>query len=265
MAHDSYSLGASHTEQERLIEQRLLYGDTREIHFERTDKVCEFGCGPLSNYWIPQALPEGRYAGVDIQAAHISEAKRRAAELGLSNTEFVLADGASTKIADNSFDVVFARCVLIHLKQPQPLLNEMLRVLRPGGRVILIEPHDPTYYVTPNKPNLLKVYRARDRFAYFDGRGTPDAALNLYTYLVQLGAGNVSIKPHVIYATGSDPERCLSLMRNWLKLTEPVISALIAEERVSAEEWELARQEAAQAAPETFLYQSMWIAQGTKC
>jgi SAM-dependent methyltransferase len=260
----TYSLGSDRTEQERLHIQRMLYGDTVDVRFNPGEKVCEIGCGPLSNAWIPLALGEGKYVGVDIQPAHIEEARQRTAALGLSNAEFLISDGAATGLAGDSFDAGFCRCLLIHLSDPIPVLRELLRLVRPEGRVVLIEPHDPTYYVTPDKPNLLRVHRARDRFAYGGGRGCPDAALNLYTFLTQLGLREVKVRPHVIYATGAEPERCLALMQNWVGLTQPVIALLLEQGLVTEQEWKRACGEAESVAAETFLYQSMWIAEGVK-
>jgi SAM-dependent methyltransferase len=264
MGEQIYHLGASRSEQERLHNQRILYGDTSDIIFDPTDKVCDFGCGPLSNYWIPQAAALGEYTGVDNQPAHIEKGHQLASELGLTNVSLVESSVYSTELSSGYFDVGFARCLLIHLPEPQRAVSELLRLVRQGGRIILIEPHDPTYYVTPDKPNLLKVYRARDRQAYFNGRGCPDAALNLHTFLTESGALEVQVRPHVIFATGNDPDRCQAFLQNWLGLIQPIVSSLISEGKATEQEWELARQEAETVAPETFLYQSMWIAEARK-
>ncbi len=265
MNEKSYHLGASASEQDRLHRQRVLYGDTQEIRFNPSDCVCEFGCGPLSNYWIAEMLSEGTFIGVDSSPLQIEAASRRAKQLGLPNVTLFAADGRATGLPGESVDASFARCVLIHLPEPKLLLKEMLRITRPNGRIILIEPHDPTYYVSPDKPNLLKCYRARDYFAYFNCRGSPDVALNLYTFLSELGVRDIRIKPHIIFSTGAEPERCKLFLENWLGLIQPVISSLINEGAVTESEWKAAQAEGESVSRETFLYQSMWIAEARKC
>ena len=83
--------------------------------------------------------PEGRAIGVDMTPDMIGRARRNAAayreRTGLDNVEFRLGEIEHLPAADNSVDVVISNCV-INLSPDKPQVwREVVRVLRPGGRV----------------------------------------------------------------------------------------------------------------------------------
>lgn len=264
MASAPYHLGASPQEQNRLTNQVDLYGDTKRIHFQPTDRVCEFGCGPLSNAWIPQSLSGGSYVGVDIQQKQIEEGRKHAQELGLHNVELHTGDAAHTKLPSASFDVTYARLLLIHVPDPASIVKEMMRVTRSGGRVIVVEPHDQGYWTTPGADNLLKCFRARNQFAYGEGKGSLDIALQLYPLLYTLGLTNIRVIPHNIIATGEMKHQCTTLLQNWIGLMRPVSIELLEKKFITPAEWQSAQIEAEQDRPDRFVVQTLWIAEGEK-
>jgi SAM-dependent methyltransferase len=79
---------------------------------------------------------QGKVVGTDLDEAKLDLARREAAELGLGNVEFrradVVADGPT-----GPFDVVYARFVLTHLKDPAAALARMYGALRPGGALVV--------------------------------------------------------------------------------------------------------------------------------
>lgn len=255
-----YSLGDSESEQARLLRQIELYGDTHAIRFAAAERVCELGCGAGANLWIATQVVDGEYVGVDRREAQIRAARHRAAALNLANATFRVADAASTDFEGASFDAVFCRCVLIHQPDPNPLVAEARRLLRPGGRAIFIEPDGPNHYCAPNKANLMKVFHARTEFAYGGGRGTPDVARNLHPLLTRSGFSSITLTPQVIFVTGNEPERCLAFLRHWMEIIAPVEEALVKEGRVTGEELRLAKKEAEDVTPDLFICHTMWRA-----
>jgi len=259
-----YSLGDSDSEQQRLLHQIELYGDTRGIAFGAADKVVELGCGAGANLWIARKLHGGNYVGIDARQSQIEAARRRARDLGIDNAEFRLADAAETGLKSGDFDALFCRCVLIHQPDPRPIVAEARRLLRPGGRGVFIEPDGPNHYMTPGKDALMKVFHARTRYAYGDGRGSPDAARNLYPLLVKAGFEDVTLTPHVIVATGDHPARCRAFLRHWVEIIAPVADALVAEGRVTSQELDQALREADSVEAELFICHTMWQADATR-
>ena len=72
--------------------------------------------------------------GVDASETMVEEARRR----GLP--EAVVADAASLPFEDASFDGAWADRVFQHLADPEPALAELVRVTRPGGRIVVADP-----------------------------------------------------------------------------------------------------------------------------
>ena len=259
-----YSLGVSDAEQTRLYRQRELYGDTAGIKFSSTDVVCEIGSGVGANLWIAKQVAHGRYVGIDVEPKQNEAAAKQACAMGLKNAEFRTVSGDDTGLTDGCMDATFCRCVLIHQPDPVPLIAEMCRITKPGGRILISEPHDASYHCGPDKTHLMKCFHARTHYAYGDGRGSPEVALNLSPLLIRQGLRDIRVTLHVITVHGREPERCRAFLQNWLGIIATVADSLLEMGAVSQRDLDLAAAEAEDITAETFLYQTMWIAQAIK-
>jgi SAM-dependent methyltransferase len=77
--------------------------------------------------------------GVDVTAAMIETAQREAVAAGLENVTFEVGDATRTTLADASFDGAVTRFSLHHIPVPGRLFEELARVLRPGGRLVVLD------------------------------------------------------------------------------------------------------------------------------
>lgn len=74
---------------------------------------------------------------VDGSTAMLDVARKNLAQF--DNLEFHEADGLSLPLSDNSQDAVFANMYLHHCPEPSAAIAEMVRVLRPGGRLLITD------------------------------------------------------------------------------------------------------------------------------
>ena len=69
----------------------------------------------------------------------LRRAHERVAELGLGNVEtLAVMDAERMALPDRSFDVVVAQFVITAVPKPEATLNEFVRVIRPGGEIVLV-------------------------------------------------------------------------------------------------------------------------------
>jgi len=106
-------------------------------------KVLEIGCG-LGTDGAEFAKAGADYTGVDLTEAAIELARKRFALFNLPG-KFQTADAESLDFADDSFDLVYSHGVLHHTPDTAQAVREIHRVLRPGGRAIVMLYHRDSY------------------------------------------------------------------------------------------------------------------------
>lgn len=84
-----------------------------------------------------RVAPVGIAYGIDFLPAAIEEARRNAEDAGVDNIEFLLGHIEDVPLPDQSVDVVISNCVINLAPDKAPVFTEMVRVLRPGGRVAI--------------------------------------------------------------------------------------------------------------------------------
>jgi ubiquinone/menaquinone biosynthesis C-methylase UbiE len=102
------------------------------------DTALDVACGPGSVV-LAFADRVARAMGLDATAAMLDEARRAAAEAGVANVTWRQGDVVALPFADDTFDIVSCRFALHHFEQPVRAFAEMVRVCRPGGRVVLCD------------------------------------------------------------------------------------------------------------------------------
>jgi len=99
-------------------------------------RILEVGVGTglsLSGYSRSNSI-----FGVDISAPMLGKARKRVAKLRLRHVEgLAIMDAENLTFPDDSFDVVVAQYVVTAVPHPEQALDELLRVLRPGGEIII--------------------------------------------------------------------------------------------------------------------------------
>src|SRR6201996_3915987 len=98
----------------------------------------EFACGPGL---IARAMaPRGdSVLGLDLTPAMVEKARAEATAAGVENVSFELGDATALDLPDDSFDGAVTRFSLHHIPAPVRVLEEMRRVVKPGGYVVVAD------------------------------------------------------------------------------------------------------------------------------
>ncbi|HEY2963448.1 MAG TPA: class I SAM-dependent methyltransferase [Pyrinomonadaceae bacterium] len=105
--------------------------------------VLEIGCG-LGTDGAQFAQAGARYTGIDLTDAAVDLARLRFELFNLPGS-FRVADAERLDFPDNSFDLVYSHGVLHHTPDTQAAVREIHRVLRPGGRAVVMLYHRDSY------------------------------------------------------------------------------------------------------------------------
>ncbi|MET8856481.1 class I SAM-dependent methyltransferase [Streptomyces sp. NPDC004579] len=155
-------------------------------------KILDIGCGPGTiTADLAERVPDGHVTGVDHAPGILDQARRTAAERGLENVEFAVADVHALEYPDDTFCVVHAHQVLQHVGDPVQALREMHRVTRPGG---IIAVRDADYSAMTWYPAVPGIDDWQDlylRVARANG-GEPDAGRRLTSWARAAGIRDVT-------------------------------------------------------------------------
>lgn len=121
--------------QERRLEMIRKAAENR-IH----GTVLENGCG-VGMYVEKLSAFGGRVVGLEFDL-------ERATEAGIRSKEIINAAGESIPLPDSTFDLILSHEVIEHVQDDRAAVREMIRVLKPGGRVALFCPNRGYPYET---------------------------------------------------------------------------------------------------------------------
>jgi ubiquinone/menaquinone biosynthesis C-methylase UbiE len=131
------------------------------------DRVLEVGSGPgFFSPLIAEAVPSGRLVLVDLQAGMLQAARPRLARF--ANVSFAQTDAQALGLAAAQFDAVLLATVLGEVPDPDGCVDEVRRVLRPGGLLTIAETRrDSDFLALPTLRALVE----RHGFSFLDRRG----------------------------------------------------------------------------------------------
>ena len=135
------------------------FGDTRDywwnldfleligkrLSLDRVQNVLDVGSGV--GHWgqlLARVIPNSAHVqGVDRDPKWVEKAATRAAANGLADSfSYQVAVAEKLPFADASFDLVTCQTILIHMPDPGAVVDEMVRVARPGGLILAAEPNN---------------------------------------------------------------------------------------------------------------------------
>ena len=165
------------------------------------EAILDVGSGPgnLIFEMSPVVGPSGRVQGLDPADSAIAIASRRCS--GLSNVHFELSDASQLPFEDESFDAVISSQVFEYLEDVGGALQEIYRVLRPGGRVLI---HDTDWgallWRSSDSQRMARIMEV------WDGHlADPNLPQTLAPKLRDAGFDEITVEPIVQVETEYDP------------------------------------------------------------
>jgi phosphatidylethanolamine/phosphatidyl-N-methylethanolamine N-methyltransferase len=118
-----------------------VFENARRMAVEASERVggriLEVGVG--TGISLPYYSARSRVVGIDISEPMLKVARRRVIDEGLEHVELLeLMDAENLEFPESSFDVVVAQYVVNTVSHPEIALDEFLRVLRPGGELVIV-------------------------------------------------------------------------------------------------------------------------------
>jgi ubiquinone/menaquinone biosynthesis C-methylase UbiE len=124
--------------------ERVQFGDGREWVCSRaTGYVLEVAVGTGRNFDSDPA--DITITGIELSAAMLAIARQRATDLGL-RVDLHEGDAQAMPFDGNTFDTVVCTLSLCAIPDPRAAIDEMKRVLRPGGRLLLLDHIGSTWW-----------------------------------------------------------------------------------------------------------------------
>jgi SAM-dependent methyltransferase len=192
----------------RAIESMYFIGDAlrrRAIVRERLgaqpgERIVDIGCGPgfYCAELAEEVGPSGSIVGVDDSASMLALAERRCAELG--NVELLEGEATAVPVAEGSFDAAISVQVQEYLPDIAASLTEVLRVLKPGGRVLVWDIDWATASVSGEPSRTERILRAWDEHL-----ANPFLPRTLTRDLRTAGFEDVEMTAHAFATTVFDP------------------------------------------------------------
>jgi 2-polyprenyl-3-methyl-5-hydroxy-6-metoxy-1,4-benzoquinol methylase len=140
-----YVLGRTPQEHERLRRQAQVWQDATTTLLDRVSpapgaRCLDVGCGPgeVMRLMAERVGPAGRVVGMDTDADLGRAAVDALRTAGHRQCSFVEADATQTEaVADQGFDLVFGRLILLHVPDPVAVLRRMWQWTAPGGHLVI--------------------------------------------------------------------------------------------------------------------------------
>lgn len=158
------------------------------------ETILDVGCGTGVNVLAISKLvgAAGKVFGIDNSEAMLAVARDKASA---ENVEYRLMAVEAMDFADNSFDGVVCTQVLGYVANPVLVIQSLLRLAKPAGRVFIAETDwDTLAYSIPDKELQRKV-----TLSFTDHHGDGWVGRRLYALCRQAGASEIELHPYVIH------------------------------------------------------------------
>lgn len=207
MRSKEYVHGYSERETQRLEEQSLILEDL--LHggtvFPADSRVLEVGCGVGAQTQILLRRNPGIHlTSVDMSAESVKKARERVEELGYTNVDFRHEDILESKLEPGFFDHLFICFVLEHMEDPVGALVQMMKLLREGGTITIIEGDHSSGKWNPETEASRAAWNGLVRSQQLLGHD-PHIGKRLHSLMSEAGIQKLLVEPREVSPNQSDP------------------------------------------------------------
>jgi SAM-dependent methyltransferase len=187
--------------------------------------VADLGCGPGTlEVEIATRYSGVRLTGIERSDSYCATACQRTAHL--PNVDIRQGDASATGLPDNTFDVTFCRYLLEHVASASDVAREMVRITKPGGRIIAQE-NDLLYVVYyPEIPGHDEVMK---QFCWLQVQlgGDPFVGRRLFSLFDRDGVERIDLDISVENYTALEPAAFRAWLSNSLRILQGARPALL--------------------------------------
>lgn len=220
--HFPYLHGFSSEEQERLRTQAKFQETTiyRDIDYGKSKDILEVGCGVgAQSEILLRRFPDINLTGIDLNPKQLESAKASLANLTYAKDRYSLQEmnAQQMSFSSNQFEGAFLCWVLEHVPEPEKVLAEVRRVLRPGSKVYITEVMNSSFFLDPYSPNVWKYWIAFNDYQYANA-GDPFIGAKLGNLLLSQGLRDISTQVKTWHFDNRDPDRRKEVIEFWTSL-----------------------------------------------
>jgi len=237
---EPYVHGRSERESERLHDQAsglsvLLHEGTI---YPPGSTVLEAGCGVgAQTIILARNSQHAHFISIDISPESLARAENLVQSEGLTNVSFRHADIGDLPFDADTFDHIFICFTLEHLRDPLAALHNLLKVVKPGGTITVIEGDHGTalFY-----PDTRAAHHVIDCLVTLQREAGGNALIGreLEHILHDVGCTDVTVSPRQVYASASIPGGPEAVRSIFIAMVEGVRTQAIAGGLADTELWE---------------------------
>lgn len=139
------------------------------LNLQPTDVVGDIGAGSgFFSFRMAKLVPQGKVLAVDIQPQMLAMIEERKRSEGVTNVEGVLGDIDDTKLPESAVDLVLLVDAYHEFSHPWEMMNSIVKALKPGGRVVLLEYREEDATVPIRPLHKMSQEQVKREMAVFD-------------------------------------------------------------------------------------------------
>lgn len=202
MSDNNYTLNNNETEAKRLsLQANMLYGGPHFLdkYIKEDIKVADIGCGmgDIAKY-VAKQIGRGSIIAIDIDKEKITLNDDELVKDNTDNICYKTGDVYNIDLPDETFDLTYARFLLMHLTNPKEAISEMYRITKKGGTVVIHEGIHDAIWLTPEQNNFNKILNCWKKLMNSKCQDH-SIGLKLHQNFIEAGFNKVKIDivPHV--------------------------------------------------------------------